>query len=151
MALTFSGALEEPPKEFKPAVSDLKKKKIKTKQKKVDITATLKSAKGDKKKSKKKADDGNHPQMAHALKGHAGTVTGLDFTGKGTILCSTSVDRTLRAWKIKPHQEHIPYTRVNMKFDHATACAISADSRGVAVATKEEKKIQVYKVSENVV
>lgn len=42
--------------------------------------------------------DGNNGCINHELKGHAGTITAVAFSPDSKILCSTSLDKTIRWW-----------------------------------------------------
>ena len=44
-------------------------------------------------------------QEVATLKGHRGPVTGLAFSHGGTILASSSLDKTIQLWRAVPEEE----------------------------------------------
>jgi len=90
----------------------------------------------------------SHPLLLTSLKGHTGTVNGIEFSSNGKYLVSCAEDRTARLWSLKDiNAKDHKYTRVNIEFDHASAISVSPDSRAFIVSLAKERKLRVYKIN----
>lgn len=130
-----------------PVIETKKKKK-----KKIDMTANLAKKDSSKKKTSTNAEAKEAVSTNQFLKtvcrGHTKPVTDIAYSPCGSYIGSCSEDGSVKVWKLTQSSNRPIYSQINVKFDHATACAFSRDSKYLVIALSDSKELKFYGIKD---